>query len=180
MIRAGNGAPGPERKRCWGTPSSLKSPGNTGMQYLARPGPNHAAAGQIEVPPRSYVVLILQCSVTGADVSSDWVWDQLLNTFHSWNWTRCQPLLARIHPKQLIPCSTKRQLFEGRFHHSELIFKAVLKVSPPFIFVCDAAMFVKEIFTISLLLWNLPTFKLSRLNKPETTTSMSNHKVDDV
>lgn len=100
--------------------------------------------------------------------------------FHSWNWTRFQPLLARIHPKRLIPCSAKRQSFGGRVHHSELIFKAVLKVPPPF-FVCDAAMFVRERFTISLLLlWNHPTFKLSRLNKPEPITSMSDHKVDDV
>lgn len=38
-----------------------------------------------------------------------------------------------------------------------------------------------EIFTISLLLLqNLPTFKLLRLNKLETIISVSNHKVDDV
>lgn len=42
--------------------------------------------------------------------------------FHSWNWIRFQPLLARIHPKRLTPCSVEQQSFGGRFHHSELIF----------------------------------------------------------
>lgn len=51
----------------------------------------------------------------------------------------------------------------------------------PFFCVCVMQQCLSEIFTISLLLLqNLPTFKLSRLNKLETIISMSNHKVDDV
>lgn len=181
MIRAGNGAPGPELKRCWGTPSSLKSLGNTGMQYLAGPDPNCADTDQKLYPPPNL-------NSFDPAVLNRWRWwefrlrDQLLNyTFIPETGLDPDHFLPEFTQSDLPLALSSSNHLEGDFIIQNWFFKAVLKVSPPFVCVCNAAMFVKKIFTISLLLlWNHPTFKLSRLNKPEPITSMSDHKVDDI
>lgn len=55
--------------------------------------------------------------------------------FCSWNQTKFQPLLARIHPKWLIPCSIKRQLFGGRFIIRNWFLRQFYKYLPFFLCV---------------------------------------------
>lgn len=136
MIRAGNGAPGPEHKRCWGSPSSLKSLGNTGVQYLARPDPNRADMDQNLYPPK--LKQVWSCSAQSLAlmrIQTERSAPKL--HFHSWNWTRFQPFLARIDPKRLTPLLYWAAIIWREISSFRIdFFKAVLKVSPSFVCVC--------------------------------------------